>query len=382
VDLSPEVREAAARALKDRPPQDYQDFLLEGLQYPWPPVADHAAEALAMLQCRDSIPKLAQLLQRPEPDAPSTVKVGKRVYRVAGELVRVNHLGNCLLCHAPSSTKADLVRGAVPTPGQPLPAPVTMPQGYEGGGTFIRADITYLRQHFSVMHAVPNPGAWPTYQRYDYLVRLRPLGPNEVTLRTQSQTERRTFPQREAILFALRELTGRDLGPSPENWKALLPAEEQQADAARLGSDLVNSPPGQQETLLAKLRDSKGLPYTDALAEAIPPLGLEAKEKARDALAQRLTRMTAATLRDKLQDDNAEVRRAASLACAMKESRAHVPDLIPLLEDPEVSVARAAHAALKSLTGKDFGPTPNAPRRARQEAAAKWLVWWKKQLGS
>ena len=38
------------------------------------------------------------------------------------ELVRVNHLANCLLCHAPSFQRGDLVRGAVPTPGLPLPA--------------------------------------------------------------------------------------------------------------------------------------------------------------------------------------------------------------------------------------------------------------------
>jgi hypothetical protein len=41
--------------------------------------------------------------------------------------VRINHLGNCLLCHSPSTSRADLVRGAVPTPGQPLPAPATTP---------------------------------------------------------------------------------------------------------------------------------------------------------------------------------------------------------------------------------------------------------------
>jgi HEAT repeat protein len=89
-----------------------------------------------------------------------------------------------------------------------------------------------------------------------------------------------------------------------------------------------------------------------------------------------------ATLGDKLQEDNTEVRRVAAVACAMKPARALVPDLISLLEDPEDSVAHAAHAALKSLTGENFGPEPEASRLARKRAAAKWRDWWKSQLGS
>jgi HEAT repeat protein len=232
------------------------------------------------------------------------------------------------------------------------------------------------------MHAVPSPGAWPAYQRFDYLVRMRPLATSEARLHTRALAEMRTSPQREAVLFALRELTGRDLGPKPEHWKQLLSPEQQQTDAARLAADLVKAPPEQQEALLAKLRDTKGIVYTDALAAAIPQLGLDARLKARDALSERLARMTTATLREKLQEDNAEVRRAAAIACAMKQAKALVPDLISLLEDPEDSVASAAHGALKSLTGEDFGPEPDATGSACKEAAAQWRKWWKKQLGS
>ena len=44
--------------------------------------------------------------------------------------------------------------------------------------------------------------------------------------------------------------------------------------------------------------------------------------------------MTTNTLIRYLQDPDAEIRRAAALAAAKKESNALIPDLIPLLEDP------------------------------------------------
>jgi HEAT repeat protein len=89
--------------------------------------------------------------------------------------------------------------------------------------------------------------------------------------------------------------------------------------------------------------------------------------------------MTAATLRDMLREDDAEVRRAAALACARKEAREHIADLLPLLEDEEPMVARAAHAALKTLSGEDFGPRRDAGRAERSLAVAAWIAWWAKE---
>ena len=168
-DLHPEVREAALTALKTRPPVEYQMELIEGFRYPWPPVADHAADALVTLQLGDSAPHLIQFLEGKDPAMPFRTEVNKKPIWFVRELVRINHLGNCVLCHVPSVARAELVRGLVPTPGQPLPAPVTTPQYYEGNsGNFVRADVTYLRQDFSVYQPVANPGPWPAYQRYDY----------------------------------------------------------------------------------------------------------------------------------------------------------------------------------------------------------------------
>ena len=89
-------------------------------------------------------------------------------------------------------------------------------------------------------------------------------------------------------------------------------------------------------------------------------------------------RMTADTLRDKLTEEDLEIRRAAALACAMKEDKEFVPDLIKLLEDPEPPVAKSAHAALKYLTRQDFGPDADASRAERSKAIERWKAWWSK----
>jgi HEAT repeat protein len=131
--------------------------------------------------------------------------------------------------------------------------------------------------------------------------------------------------------------------------------------------------------VLARLRDTKGVEHTDALVLAIPKLEGSARHAARQALAQRLTRMTAATLRTMLQDDDAEVRRAAAVACGRKKAAEHVPDLLPLLDDPEVEVVQTARAALRALSGEDFGPDEDAEPAVKARAVTAWREWWRKQ---
>jgi hypothetical protein len=166
--------------------------------------------------------------------------------------------------------------------------------------------------------------------------------------------------------------------------KETRPAAEPAADAevGRLSDELVKAGAGRQEQVLQKLRDGKGAVYTDALAHAIHRLDGPTKGQARDALADRLTRMKKETLDDKLKDDDLEIRRAAALACAMKDEKVHVPRLIELLQDPEADVARAAHAALKSLTNQDFGPARDAGKEDVARAAAAWKDWWAKNGGT
>jgi hypothetical protein len=147
-------------------------------------------------------------------------------------------------------------------------------------------------------------------------------------------------------------------------------------EAARLSADLLKASPERQRAVIAELEVGKGVVNTLALASAIPKLSGSTKQRARDALAERLARMTAATLRDKLRDDAFEVRRAGALACAMKEDKSFVPDLIKLLGDPEPPVSRAAHVALKTLTGHDFGPRVGEGDAEVARAVRKWEEWW------
>jgi hypothetical protein len=220
-DLSAAMRETAVAILKDRRPEDYRPVFLEGLRYPWAPVADHAAEALVALRDREALPQLVDILALPDPAAPRREKDGQWI---VPEIVRVNHLRNCLLCHAPSLDRQDPVRGLVPMPGQPLREVY-----YEShDGDFVRADITYLRQDFSLKQPAEDAKPWPTLQRFDYMVRQRPLTAAEVKQlglhdgRGQ-QGAPADYPQRQAVLYALKALAGQEVGSLAETWKRLFP---------------------------------------------------------------------------------------------------------------------------------------------------------------
>jgi hypothetical protein len=223
-DLDPDLRKSALWALRGRPARDVYPVLLDGLRYPWAPVADHAAEALVSLQAKDSVPDLIKFLAEQDPALPFQEKVNGRSVFVVRELVQVNHLRNCLLCHAPSLAREDRVRGLVPDPGRPLP-PISSPVYYSSrSGTFIRADVTYLRQDFAVLQTVNNPGKWPKLQRHDYLVRVRPATDDEKDTYKERKTMGERQPlcdQHKAVLFALRELTGKNLGFSAKQWQRL-----------------------------------------------------------------------------------------------------------------------------------------------------------------
>jgi len=202
-DLSDAVRATAVEILRDRPPHDYQQRLVDGLRYPWPPVAEHAAEALVKIGDATAIERIAPLVGGPDPSLPQLNAEKKWVVR---ELVRVNHLRNCLLCHAPSAATSDLVRGLIPTPGKPLPVEYY----HSAEGDFVHADTVYLRQDFSVMHTVAKARPWPDQQRFDYFVRTRELTSDEVAaLDPRDPICRVTYPQRESVLFALRALERR-----------------------------------------------------------------------------------------------------------------------------------------------------------------------------
>jgi hypothetical protein len=222
-----EVRRAAFDALKVRRERDYTTVLLCGLHYPWPTVAQRAAEAVVKLERNDMVPQLIALLEEPDPRAPVMKKVHNKRVPVVRELVRVNHHRNCLLCHAPGNNgqvSPEAVTAAVPVPGEPLPS---QSDGYRTSSPdiIVRVDVTYLRQDFSALRPVADAHPWPEMQRFDFLVRTRVLSEDEAKEYRDKLTPREPgefTPYQRAALAALRELTGRDTEPTPEAWRRLL----------------------------------------------------------------------------------------------------------------------------------------------------------------
>ena len=208
--------------------------------------------------------------------------------------------------------------------------------------------------------------------------------PVEVALKSGGVGGARLVNQAPKPGFNVFEPPPEEAAPSSEKPAPATPPEgtARSADAgdeaARLHADLVKAPVTRQEKLLEEYKTSKGGQFTEAMARAIPDLPPATRTKARDALAERLMRMTTATLREKLRDADAEVRYAAARACASKEDYVNFPNLITMLSDPEPRVVKAARAALRHLAdGQDFGPGPEAGPKDRAGAVEQWQKWWK-----
>jgi hypothetical protein len=249
------TRRAATDALRRRDPAAVAPHLLRGLRYPWPAVARNAADAIVRLGRADLTPALVQMLDEPDPRAPAAevLNNGGRV-TVVRELVRINHHRNCLLCHAPANTPemfGDVVKATdvplpngvgkgvkvqrvalkslntgsdmapVLIPGTPFPPPSSYYSQFRTPDILVRADVTYLRQDFSVMQKVPNAAPWPELQRFDFLVRTRTVTEQEAAA-YRAEFTGQDNPYHEVALDALRLLTGRDAGTTAQEWRATL----------------------------------------------------------------------------------------------------------------------------------------------------------------
>jgi len=159
------------------------------------------------------------------------------------------------------------------------------------------------------------------------------------------------------------------------------PAKDAAADH-KLGDALVSAGAGELDALITRYRDTKGGEYTDALAYAAMKLNGDGQTKVRDALVQRLIRMTPNTLTDYMKESNRELRRAAAVAASAKGKerfRELADALIKLTADDESMVAQAARTSLKALTDQDFGPDAGASPADRGKALIAWRKWWDDQ---
>jgi hypothetical protein len=164
-------------------------------------------------------------------------------------------------------------------------------------------------------------------------------------------------------------------GPRPANAPALAPVRSG-TEADLIAIALVEAGPADWEKRLKAAKENKGVQYTAALVLAANRLERDKKKQVRDALVERLYRMTPETLRAMSKANEPELRRAACLAGAMRDDKTHIPDLIARITDVDDGVVRAARAGLKSLTGEDFGPDANATDEAKQQAAVRWKFWY------
>jgi hypothetical protein len=163
--------------------------------------------------------------------------------------------------------------------------------------------------------------------------------------------------------------------------KAAEPTEA--GEAEKVAKALLAAGDADWPTRMAEARDTKGAKWTRGLVLAIAKMDGDKRHQAREALAERLVRMTPRSLREMLKDPEIELRRAACLACGMRDEKSFAPVLIERLTDPSEYVVRAARASLKSLTGNtvDFGPVNAADEEARVKAATQWAAWFDQQAG-
>lgn len=221
------VRTAAIDALKSRPYSDYSNAVMAGFRYPLPVISKRAADVLVQTKNTSVLDDLVTVLTEPDPRAPRTRNVDGQHVSVVREMVRINHHHNCLMCHAPSNTP-DVPQGVltapVALPSDALPSAV---HGYGSGlspDIFVRTDMTYLRQDFSVMMNVENAKPWPEMQRFDFFVRTRDVTPAQAAEATKLLATQ-TPSNHAAAQYALRELTGQTpTNPSPSSWRKIIAA--------------------------------------------------------------------------------------------------------------------------------------------------------------
>ena len=248
------LRRAAIAALQTRGLGADTALLLHGLRYPWPSIARTTAETVAELKRDDLVPELIKMLDEPDPRAPASRTAGDKTVSFVREVVKINHHRNCLLCHPPGNTPDvmtlqpwdegkykralekdvdayfvnikkqadDILVGAVPTPGEELPSASDGYGSFRSPDVLVRADITYLRQDFSLAQKVENAKPWPDMQRFDYLVRTRVVSEKEATAYRGELTKSGPSPYRTAALATLRRLTGLDAGATAAAWREAL----------------------------------------------------------------------------------------------------------------------------------------------------------------
>jgi hypothetical protein len=132
--------------------------------------------------------------------------------------------------------------------------------------------------------------------------------------------------------------------------------------------------------ILAELETRKGPEVITALAAAAGASEAEVSKTARAALERNLALQGVAVVKERLKDDNSDVRQAAVKAAAAQRPPLGA-ELIAALADPQREIREAAHQALIKLNnGKDLGPDAAEPSPSEIDMAQqRWREWWARQ---
>jgi hypothetical protein len=130
---------------------------------------------------------------------------------------------------------------------------------------------------------------------------------------------------------------------------------------------------------LTELEQRKGSEVLAGLALGTANSDKEIQQLSRDLLDKHIGRQKPDVVKEKLKDDQAEVRKSAARVVATKFPSLG-GDLIELLADEDAEVRQTAHQSLVKLNkGDDLGPADDATKEQREASQQKWREWWKKQ---
>jgi hypothetical protein len=159
--------------------------------------------------------------------------------------------------------------------------------------------------------------------------------------------------------------------PGPKSPRSMTVTELADAASTERGPRL--------KQVLVELEQRRGKEVLAGLCTAAGSYDREVQQLGRDLLDRHLTRQPAAFVKDKLKDDQPEVRMAAARVAAAKHP-ALAGAVIDLLVDDQADVRTAARQALVGLSrGEDFGPSADAGKDEREQARQKWRAWWERQ---
>jgi hypothetical protein len=158
--------------------------------------------------------------------------------------------------------------------------------------------------------------------------------------------------------------------PPPKGPRAMSTADLAKAASTERGPRL--------SAVLKELEGRKGKEALEGLAVAAGSYDRDTQKLGRELLEKHLARQPASSVKERLKEDQAEVRRAATRVVADKHPSL-AGALIDLLDDDSSDVrAEARRALVRVSRGEDFGPPEKATRAQRREAQRKWRDWWKR----